>query len=98
MIDTNKLFTIIIEAGLIIAGLTLLAQSIRSFIKGKKIKALAILFLAIGIFIDSFTTYSQISGLNHFLPELANQVILVIESLCFVAGSVILIIFNILHL
>lgn len=100
MIDANKLLTIIVEGGSFISTLAaivagvIMAQVTKKFgtgilARGFKYISIGVFFIAVGIFIDAFQSYLQISNIPAVLPIfiIAKEVFFVIGTYIIVIGS-----------
>lgn len=98
MIDSNKLFTIIVEAGslisafaAIVAGI-IMAQVTKKFgtgilASGFKSISIGVFFIALGILIDAIQSYIQIAGVIEIVT-----ILVIIKEILFIIGTYIIVI------
>ncbi len=98
MIDSNKLFTIIVEAGslisafaAIVAGI-IMAQVTKKFgtgilASGFKSISIGVFFIALGILIDAIQSYIQIAGVIEIIT-----ILVIIKEILFIIGTYIIVI------
>lgn len=102
-IDTQRLLTIIVEAGSFVAAFAAIAAGIvmasvtKKFgtgilASGFKTNSLGVLFIALGIIIDAASSYLVVSGYSSLLPEIAPIGLLVAKEASFVIGTYIIVI------
>lgn len=102
-IDTQRLVTVVIEAGSFIAAFAaitagfVMAQVTKKFgtgilASGFKTNSLGVLFIAIGIIVDAVSSYMSVSGYESLLPSTVPLAILLVKEACFVIGTYIIVI------
>lgn len=100
MLDTQKLFTIFIEASAFISVLASIAAGVimvrvtKKFgtgilATGFKSIAVGILFIAAGILVDSIESYLEVSGAG--IPNLT-EILLIIKAPLFIIGTYVIVI------
>lgn len=103
MIDTQRLLTIIVEAGSFVAAFAAIAAGIvmaevtKKFgtgimASGFKTNSMGVLFIALGIIIDAVSSYLVVSGYSSLLPAFAPIGLLLAKEICFVVGTYIIVI------
>lgn len=103
MIDTQRVLTIIVEAGSFIAAFAAIAAGIvmasvtKKFgtgilASGFKTNSMGVLFIALGIIIDAGNSYLVVTGFATLLPPIVPIVILIAKEICFVLGTYIIVI------
>ncbi|HEX7042221.1 MAG TPA: hypothetical protein VF189_03135 [Patescibacteria group bacterium] len=103
MIDTQRIITILVEAGSFIAAFAAISAGIvmasvtKKFgtglmASGFKTNSLGVFFIALGIIIDAVNSYLQVSGYGSLLPEFVPLAILLAKEASFVIGTYIIVI------
>lgn len=102
-IDTQRLVTVVVEAGSFIAAFAaiaagfVMAQVTKKFgtgilASGFKTNSLGVLFIAMGIIVDAVNSYLSVSGYETSLPQAIPLAILLVKEACFVIGTYIIVI------
>ncbi len=102
-IDTQRLLTIIVEAGSFIAAFAAIAAGIvmasvtKKFgtgilASGFKTNSLGVFFIALGIIIDAVSSYLVVSNYASLLPQIFQISLLLAKEVCFVLGTYVIVI------
>lgn len=102
-IDTQRLLTVLVEAGsfmsafaAITAGIVM-ASLTKKFgtgilASGFKTNSWGVFFIALGIIVDAVSSYLTVSGYASILPSFIPIAILLVKEACFVIGTYIIVI------
>ncbi len=102
-IDTQRLLTILVEAGSFMSAFAAIAAGIvmASVTKkfgtgimaaGFKTNSMGVFFIALGIIIDALNSYLTVSNYTALLPPFVAIAILLAKEACFVIGTYIIVI------
>lgn len=102
-IDTQRLLTVIVEAGSFMAAFAaiaagvVMAQVTKKFgtgilASGFKTNSWGVVFIALGIITDAVNSYLVVSGYNAFIPRVATIGLLLAKEAFFVIGTYIIVI------
>jgi len=102
-IDTQRLLTVLVEAGSFMSAFAAIAAGIvmasvtKKFgtgilASGFKTNSWGVFFIAFGIIIDAVSSYLSVSGYSSLLPTIIPIGILLAKEACFVIGTYIIVI------
>lgn len=102
-IDTQRLLTILVEAGSFMSAFAAIAAGIvmasvtKKFgtglmASGFKTNSMGVFFIALGIIIDALNSYLTVSNYTSLLPPFVGIAILLAKEACFVIGTYIIVI------